>query len=318
MLDKPLAILSHGMVSPQGREVERPLPQGIAGPTQRVLEVENVPDRTVIRSAEARRASRSQLLGLAAVRYAMQPLADAPTPDPARCGVYVGTGLGGLDQTLAFVDNMIRRQEQWPAPAKFVNSVHNAVASQLAIALGYQGPNHSFPHDAMSFELALQQAALTLWFGDIDQAVVVGVDALDPHYVAVGQQHGWWDDTTLPGEGAAAFVLRRGEDATSNTMQLRRSAWQAQPPAPTNIASCDALVLPETSAASQRLERALAQLANGPATFHTQPHTGRLCTASALGLATAVDLLHQHPNWHTVNVYRAAGPHRHGMMEVGR
>ena len=156
---------------------------------------------------------RVEPFALAAARRALRQVHDDAL-DKSRCGIYLGTGLGALDQTAAFVDNMIRRREALPAPAKFVNSVHNAAASQLAISLGWTGPNHTFPHDARSFELALQHAMLALRLGRIDRALVVGVDALDPYFAAVGQQLGWWSGDRLPGEGTAAFVLENERKAS--------------------------------------------------------------------------------------------------------
>ena len=70
--------------------------------------------------------------------------------------VAVGTGLGSMNQTVSFLDNMFLHDEAFPKPTCFTNSVHNAVASQIAIVFQCRGENHTFTQNAMSFEGALK------------------------------------------------------------------------------------------------------------------------------------------------------------------
>ena len=81
---------------------------------------------------------------------------------PARGGgtaVSVGTAWAEEGDEIIFLDTLIKLGEKAAKPAFFVNSVKNALASQLALTFGFQGENQTFAHDALSFESALWQGA---------------------------------------------------------------------------------------------------------------------------------------------------------------
>ena len=167
----------------------------------------------------ARRIGRLQKMAIAAARLAMQE-APAPPADPANVAVCVGTGLGSQTETAEFVENMIRLGEAEPKPARFVNSVHNSIASQLAIAWGFSGENHTFTHQSISFDLALWQAVQLLRTGRAERVLACGADELSPYLLSVASSRRRWRGKVstplvktyakgIPGEGCAAFVLAR-------------------------------------------------------------------------------------------------------------
>jgi 3-oxoacyl-(acyl-carrier-protein) synthase len=167
-----------------------------------------------------RRLGRTQRLALIAAYRALKSF---QVRDCASAAVCVGTGLGEWSETADFLENMIRLDEAEPKPTRFINSVHNSIASQLAIAFGFEGENLTFAHNAISFETALWHAKLLLTTKRAKSVLVCGADALSQYTLCSGYNFGWWrrenvpiapmnemdDDKrgTVPGEGCAAFVL---------------------------------------------------------------------------------------------------------------
>ena len=79
----------------------------------------------------------------------------------------LGTGFGEWAETLLFLENLVRLEEREPKPTRFANSVHNSLASQVAINFGLKGENHTLTQGPISFELALWQAAVLLQTGRV-------------------------------------------------------------------------------------------------------------------------------------------------------
>jgi len=173
----------------------------------------------LIPAATARRLGRVHKMALAAAKLAIDDSGVRPA-DPARVAVSVGTGLGSQTETADFLENMIRRDEAEPKPARFVNSVHNSVASQLAICSGFGGENHTFTHQSISFELALWQAVHLLRSGRADYVLACGADELSPYLLSLTLSYRWRhsarqaadapdEGKRVPGEGYAAFILAK-------------------------------------------------------------------------------------------------------------
>lgn len=170
--------------------------------------------------AKRRKLNRLQQMALIAARQCVPADALAGVTRDRVC-VAVGTGLGSLNDTAAFVENLITKDERAPRPLFFTNSVHNGLASQIAIELELRGLNSTSVQRGICFESALWQAAREIHAGRADLAVVGAGDELNPHHLGVGQRWGWWsgqspDDSTLrgreralPGEGCAMFTLAR-------------------------------------------------------------------------------------------------------------
>jgi 3-oxoacyl-(acyl-carrier-protein) synthase len=234
-----LAVLAVGIVSAAGRnslDYQVALQRGIvpttlfvlpgASPTQRVsvLACRDFDAEQLIDPAQRRRLNRLQQMAIVAARQALPAGLLAAAPRDRIC-VTLGTGLGSLNDTAAFVENLILKEERSPRPLFFTNSVHNALASQVALDLGLTGLNSTSTHRETSFELALWQGATELTSGRASLALVGAADELNSHVVAAGLRWGWWDEATAssvpglprsnrrrlaPGEGCAVFTLAAG------------------------------------------------------------------------------------------------------------
>jgi 3-oxoacyl-(acyl-carrier-protein) synthase len=215
-------IVAAGAVRPAPGPVLRPAPATLAQEPWPAYRLDAATLQSLSPPERIRRMGRGQEMAIGAVQRA---LAGCATP-PARgssTAVAVGTAWAEEGDEITFLENLIKLGEKGAKPAFFVNSVKNALASQLALTFGFQGENQTFAHDALSFESALWQGAHLLRAGRAQHAVVCGVEALVEFQEIHGHLLGWYDadpaplaplsaarragSKTLPGEGAAAFVL---------------------------------------------------------------------------------------------------------------
>jgi 3-oxoacyl-[acyl-carrier-protein] synthase II len=95
---------------------------------------------------------------------------------PREAGVVAGHGLATLETNAAFFDRLLRRGAARADPRWFPATSPNAVAGQVAIALGLQGPNFSVNASLQGAWEALSAAAELVAAGDADEMLVVAVD----------------------------------------------------------------------------------------------------------------------------------------------
>jgi 3-oxoacyl-(acyl-carrier-protein) synthase len=209
-----------GALRPGAVPVTRPSPATIAQEQWSAYRLEPATEAIIFPAERLKRMGRGQAMAIGAVSAALKDCASPPgkaTPT----AVALGTANAEEADEVAFLENIVKFGEKGAKPAFFVNSVKNALASQVALQFGWQGENQSFVHDALSFETALWGGARLLTAGRAERAVVVGVDALAEFQEIHGHLLGWYRNDpsplsplaangvrgTLPGEGAAAFVL---------------------------------------------------------------------------------------------------------------
>lgn len=151
-----------------------------------------------------RRMSRVVKMG---VTTALDVIADfAPLGDVD--AIIVGTGLGCLADSEAFLANMISSETQTLNPTPFIQSTFNTVGAQIALIKSLHCYNNTFSHRYISFESALTDAMIRL-DRDKSKAVLVGVvDEVTPTSANIMKRmrlHGEKE----PGEGALFFVLSK-------------------------------------------------------------------------------------------------------------
>ena len=279
------------------------------------------PGAELFPGSRLRRLGRAQAMALCAVKLSLQGGARPMTAQGDEVAVCVGTAWAELGVELDFLENMIRRGEKGARPTKFANSVHNALASQVAMEFNFTGENHSFTHDTLSFEDALWQGRNLLSRGRARRVVVCGVDALTDFLLLRGHllgdlrpgpaplrplQEPEPRTGTLPGEGAAAMVLAPA-GASPHALARLAAVVARGPCRRQEISMADEVAFIEEAAAQAGLPPAGFHLlvgANGgsrDASYHEVAQkiapsggvgvyrhlTGDYATASALGLALA-------------------------------
>ncbi len=127
---------------------------------------------------ELRRQDRVTLMAMVAADEAWaQAGLDMDREDPYRCGVIVGSGIGGL-QTIS--DNSVICENRGPrkvAPTFIPKGLINMAAGLLAIRYGLQGPNKGVVSACASGNHALGDAADCIRLGKADVVVSGGAEA---------------------------------------------------------------------------------------------------------------------------------------------
>jgi acyl transferase domain-containing protein/3-hydroxymyristoyl/3-hydroxydecanoyl-(acyl carrier protein) dehydratase len=194
---------------------------GLAGepcpPGYYIEELHFPTDRFRIPPKELEETLPQQLLMLQVAAAALDDCQTTPTGDQPGTGVFIGLGLD---------PNTTNFHLRWSAlagdaggdlasPPLSANRVMGALgsiaASRIARAFHLGGPSHTVCSEEGSAARALERAVRALQLGEIDRALVGGVDLAgdprcDPQSILPG-------GPDVRGEGAAAFVLKRLPDA---------------------------------------------------------------------------------------------------------
>ena len=182
---------------------------------------------------EARRSDRFTQLAVAA---AAQATAEAGVPDgvdPARLGVIVGTGVGGLITLENEARNFIEGGEREVSPLFVPMMMPNAAAGMIALRLGAHGPGFSVSSACATGGHAIGEAMRMIHRGEADVVVAGGTEAaLTGLCLAAFKRMGALSregvsrpfdadrDGFVMGEGAAVLVLEREEHARARGAQV--------------------------------------------------------------------------------------------------
>ncbi|HEY3356704.1 MAG TPA: beta-ketoacyl synthase N-terminal-like domain-containing protein [Polyangia bacterium] len=189
--------------------------------------------RTKVPARRLRRLSRLSQMAVVAAHEAVADAALAGVP-PERIGVVLGTGLGALETTAAFMREYLTLGPAQANPALFPASVMNAAAAHVSMELGFKGYSTTVNHKDASALAAVALAADLLRLGRADVIVCGGVDELSPALVHGYRRFGALTrdraavrpfdrrrDGLAPGEGAALFVLEPAAAAAARGARVR-------------------------------------------------------------------------------------------------
>jgi 3-oxoacyl-[acyl-carrier-protein] synthase II len=127
-------------------------------------------------SKEIRRLDRNVVLALAAAREAVAD-ADLDGFDRNRVGIVVGSAIGGIagieEQAEVFRDRGQDRVSPFFIPSVLVDSA----SGQLAISLGFRGPNHAVVSACATGSSAIGEGAELIKRGDADAVLAGGTEA---------------------------------------------------------------------------------------------------------------------------------------------
>jgi hypothetical protein len=159
-----------------------------------------------------RRMSKSVKMGIGA---ALPLLKYAPE------GILIGTGYGGMEDSVRFLNQIIGYEEGLLTPGTFVQSTANAIASQLGLLHHNRGYNITYVSRGLSFESALLDAAMLVKENPGKNWLVGGVDEISDHHYRFECAEGWFNQGVIAGEGAAAFLVNdRPADALAKINRI--------------------------------------------------------------------------------------------------
>ncbi len=126
-----------------------------------------------IGAIKLRRMSKIIKMGLTS---ALICLNDANIKKPN--AIITATGLGSVQDTDRFLDNLIDNQENTLNPTPFIQSTHNAVAARIAIETGCHDYNMTYVHKNAAFEQAMLDALLKITSGLYTNVLLGGVEEM--------------------------------------------------------------------------------------------------------------------------------------------
>ena len=181
---------------------------------------------------EAKRLDRVTLLGMEAATEAVKHSGvDFAKEDSARCGIILGSGIGGIRTIEEGMMTLIERGPDRISPFTVPRLMANATAGNISIRFGLQGPSSTHATACASSGHAIVDAVHTMRRGEADVMIVGGAEAaVTPLCIGAfmtmkalsTRNDAPWEasrpfDTARDGfvlsEGAAMFVLETEEHA---------------------------------------------------------------------------------------------------------
>ncbi len=131
--------------------------------------------------------------------------------------IVVGSGLGCIRDTIGFIDEVLKNNEQTLAPTAFIQSTHNSIAGQIALMLQNYRYNMTIVQKSISFEMALMDAELQLATGSAKSVLVGAADELTENLENLLKELAAEMNVEMPtmGEGAAFFLATSEKQADS-------------------------------------------------------------------------------------------------------
>lgn len=164
---------------------------------------------------KARKFDRCSLFATVAAGMALRDAGvDMAQTDPARVGILLGCGFGGIANSTEFLSGYFTEGNDGLVPMLFPNTVSNAPASNASIEHGIKGPNVTMVQRFCSAESAINLACRLLAEERADIVLAGGVDDINPYmmkaFKAMGQLR---NHAAGFGEGSGLLVLEREDHA---------------------------------------------------------------------------------------------------------
>ncbi len=183
-----IVVTGIGVVAPCGLGKEaywegllRPVAE--AGPTRGVADWD--PSPWFANPKEARRADRFQQFALAAAAMAIEDAGGEPSGDPARKGVVVATGIGGLNTLEEQITTRLQKGERRVSPFLVPMMMANAGGASISMRYGWQGPCETIVTACAASTHGIGYAARLIAWGRCDAMLAGGTEStLTPTSIA--------------------------------------------------------------------------------------------------------------------------------------
>jgi 3-oxoacyl-[acyl-carrier-protein] synthase II len=146
-------------------------------PVRIAAEVKDFDPTQVASPKDARRLDRNVLLSLGAAREAVADAQLDGAYSPDRIGVLFGTAIGGFIGIMEQAEVLRERGADRVAPTFLPNVLVDTASGQIAIALGYRGPNYAPVSACATGSTAVGEAAELIKRGDADAVLAGGAEA---------------------------------------------------------------------------------------------------------------------------------------------
>jgi 3-oxoacyl-[acyl-carrier-protein] synthase II len=187
-----VAVTGLGAITPIGNDARATWRAAVAGesgidfirsfdasgfPVRIAAEVKDFDPAAVASPKEARKLDRNVLLALGAAREAVADAQLDGVYDPARVGILYGTAIGGFIGIMEQAEVLRERGPDRVSPTFLPNVLVDTASGQLAISLGYRGPNYAPVSACATGSTAVGEAAELIKRGDADAVLAGGGEA---------------------------------------------------------------------------------------------------------------------------------------------
>ncbi len=136
-------------------------------------------------------------------------------------GIIIGTGKGGMEDCIKFLNQIVQYEEGLLAPGNFVQSTSNAIAAQLGLLNNNKSYNITHVHRGLAFENAIIDAMMQLKEFPGKNYLLGGVDEISEFNYNIENLAGAYKEESvsniqlyetdspgsIAGEGAAMFLV---------------------------------------------------------------------------------------------------------------
>ena len=254
MSKRRVVITGMGIISPVGLTLQKNwdnITAGVSGighidlfdatgfPCQIAGQVNDFDPSDYMPAKDARKMDRFIQLGMAASLDAFKDSGLEVTEENAeKIGVYVGSGIGGIDSIEKATRTLADRGPRRVSPFFVPSAIINMISGNLSIALGLKGPNLSMVTACTTATHAIGDAGRMIEYGDADVMIAGGAEAaISPTAIAgFGNAKALsnrdcdptlascpWDearDGFVMGEGAGVVVLEEYEHAKARGARI--------------------------------------------------------------------------------------------------
>ena len=177
MSRRRVAVTGLGVVAPCGIGVDA-FWEGLCGPApigdRRIVDFDPAPYFS--NPKEVRRADRCTQFAIAASEMALGQAGDL-TADPARSGVFIGTGIGGIETLEHQILVMNDKGERRVSPFLIPMMMPNAAPASVSMRYGFQGPAENTCTACAAGTHAIANAARLIAHGRCDVVLAGGSEA---------------------------------------------------------------------------------------------------------------------------------------------
>ena len=146
-------------------------------PVRIAAEVKDFDPTAIATPKEARKLERNVLLALGAAREAVGDAGLEGLYEPGRVGVLFGTAIGGFLGIMEQAEVLRERGPGRVSPNFLPNVLVDTASGQLAISLGFRGPNYAPVSACATGSHAVGEAAEVIRRGDADAVLAGGAEA---------------------------------------------------------------------------------------------------------------------------------------------
>lgn len=211
--------------------------------------------------------------GKCALKRAGISLNDVKTLNLERCGVLIGSGIGGLKTHQEGFETLLQRGFQRVSPFYCPYTLTNMAGALLAIDLQFQGPNYSISTACATSNYCLLSALRHIERGDADLMLAGGTESC------------------LTAMGLAGFMACRAVSKKNDDPMKASRPWDIERDGFVMAEGAGVLVLESLSHAKARGAPILAQLKGGAINcdgYHmTEPRADGSCVAKCMKKALA-------------------------------